>query len=152
MQQSKSSGVAEFQQLRGSWDTLVNRLYDDPKVTQLMSTRIGQYLGSHPVLALTVMLFSVMAVLPVGLFLSFALVTFILAALGFLFFEGFLLFIGGLGLLCVLTGIAFFSVVVSLIFSVFYTTIFNLLKVYYPHLIKQGKVYRNEGETSKEMQ
>nr|XP_046271907.1 lipid droplet assembly factor 1-like [Scatophagus argus]XP_046271908.1 lipid droplet assembly factor 1-like [Scatophagus argus]XP_046271909.1 lipid droplet assembly factor 1-like [Scatophagus argus]XP_046271910.1 lipid droplet assembly factor 1-like [Scatophagus argus]XP_046271911.1 lipid droplet assembly factor 1-like [Scatophagus argus]XP_046271912.1 lipid droplet assembly factor 1-like [Scatophagus argus] len=138
------SGVTEFQQLCGSWTTLVNRLYDDPKVSQLMNTRIGQYLSSHPALALTVVLFSTIAVLPVGLFLIFALVTIVMSAVGFVFFEVFLLFVGGLSLLCVLSGIALFSVVASFVFSVFYMAISNVLK------IKQGKVQEKEREISQQ--
>lgn len=53
-----------------------------------MKTRMGQYLSSHPFLALTVLLFSAMAALPVGLFLTFALVTVIILAVVFVFFEG----------------------------------------------------------------
>lgn len=132
-----------------------------------MESRVGQYLSSHPVLALTVMLFGAMATLPVGLFLVFALVTIVMSAVGFVFFEGkcaqvkiglllqcvvlwqathlksfslcpsvFLLFVGGLTLLCVLSGLAFFSVIVSFIFSVFYSTIFNILNYYDPRLTK----------------
>uniref|UniRef100_A0A8C2ZFK5 Uncharacterized protein n=1 Tax=Cyclopterus lumpus TaxID=8103 RepID=A0A8C2ZFK5_CYCLU len=58
------------------------------QVAWLMDTRIGQYLGSQPVLALTGLMFSAMAALPVGLFLSFALVTIVMSAVGFIFFEG----------------------------------------------------------------
>ncbi|XP_044036974.1 lipid droplet assembly factor 1-like [Siniperca chuatsi] len=148
---SSSSSVTDFQQLRGRWTTLLNRFYEDPKIAQLMNTRIGQYLSSHPFLALTVLLFSAMAALPVGLFLTFALVTLIMSAVGFVFFEGFLLFVGGLTLLCVLSGIAFFSVVVSFIFNVFYITISNSLNLYYPHLRTQSQVQgkESERETSK---
>ncbi|XP_076609387.1 lipid droplet assembly factor 1-like [Chaetodon auriga] len=141
---SSSSSVTDFQQLWGSWTTLVSRLYDDPKVSQLMNTKIGLYLSSHPVAALAVLLFSAIAALPIGLFLVFALVTSVMSVVGFVFFEAFLLFVGGLSLLCVLSGIALFSVVVSSIFNVFYITLSNILKHYYPHLTK-GK----ERETSK---
>lgn len=54
----------------------------------MMETRVGRYLRSHPVLGLTAMLFGVMAALPVGLFLIFALVTIVMSAVGFVFFEG----------------------------------------------------------------
>ncbi|XP_071329810.1 lipid droplet assembly factor 1-like [Trachinotus anak] len=146
-----NSSVTDFQQLRERWTTLLNRLYDDPKVTQAMETRLGRYLSSHPVLALTVMLFGAMAALPVGLFLIFALVTTVISAVGFVFFEVFLLFVGGLMLLCVLSGLAFFSVMVSSIFNVFYITIFNILDYYGPRLTQQRKVQgmESECETSK---
>lgn len=115
----QSSSVTDFQQLWGRWTSLLNRLYDDPKVNQnlitciclkffsfivftssqlndgclyqvaqMMNTRIGRYLSSHPLFALTVMLFSAMAALPVGLFLIFALSTTIMSAVAFVFFEG----------------------------------------------------------------
>lgn len=53
-----------------------------------MNSRIGQYLSSHPVLALIVLLFSTLAALPAGLFLTFALVTSVMCAVGFVFIEG----------------------------------------------------------------
>lgn len=63
------------------WESLL-------QVEQLMDTRAGQYLSSHPFLALNVLLFGAAAALPVGLFLSFALVTLVMSAVGFLCFEG----------------------------------------------------------------
>ncbi|KAG7222855.1 hypothetical protein INR49_016017, partial [Caranx melampygus] len=142
----KNSSVTDFEQMQESWTTLLNRIYEDPKVTRVMETRVGRYLSSHPVLALTVMLFAVMAALPVGLFLVFALVTIVMSAVGFVFFEVFLLFVGGLTLLCVLSGLAFFSVIVSFIFNIFYGTIFNIFNYYDPRLTKQRKVQEKESE------
>ncbi|XP_010772073.1 promethin [Notothenia coriiceps] len=149
---SKSkSRVTEFQPLFGSWATLLRRLYDDPKVAQLMKTRIGQYLSSHPFFALMVMVFGAMSAIPVGMFLSFALVTIIMSALGLVFFEAFLLFVGGTTLLCVLSGIALFSVIVSFILNALYFTISNILSRYNPNLTKQHDVQEkeSEGKTSK---
>lgn len=105
-----------------------------------MDTRAGQYLSSHPFLALNVLLFGAAAALPVGLFLSFALVTLVMSAVGFLCFEVFLLFAGGLTLLSVLPGIALFSVIASVIFNALYVTTYNILSRYFPHLTKQGDV------------
>lgn len=131
------------------------------QVSQLLSTRMGQYLLSHPAFAQTLLLFAAFAVLPVALFLAFAVVTFIISAAGFVLFQGrcdclsiltleliplvvgggvaqiqtcrvppvgFLLFVGGLGLLCALVGVAFFSVVVSLIFNVCYFIISSIFR------------------------
>ncbi|XP_040919017.1 lipid droplet assembly factor 1-like [Toxotes jaculatrix] len=151
-----SSSVTDFQQLWGRWTTLSNCLYNEPKVAQVMNSRIGQYLSNHPFLALTVMLFSAMAAVPVGLFLIFALVTIIMSAVGFVFFEVFLLFVGGFTLLCVLSGLAFFSLMVSCIFNAFYVIISNILNYYYPQLTKQGNIegkeYEFETSKLKEMQ
>ncbi|XP_045899573.1 lipid droplet assembly factor 1-like [Micropterus dolomieu] len=148
---STSSSGTDFQRLRERWTTLLNRIYEDPRVAQLMNTRIGQYLSSHPFIALTVLLFSAMAALPVGLFITFALVTLIMSGLGFVFFEVFLLSVGGMTLLCVLSGIAIFSFMVSLILEALHITISKILKLYYPHLTKRGQVQEkeSEGETSK---
>ncbi|XP_041633935.1 lipid droplet assembly factor 1-like [Cheilinus undulatus] len=157
MQLSSSSGggesLTEFQQLWGSMSTQFNRLYEDPRVTRLMNTRVGLYLSSHPVLALTAVLFSALAVLPVGLFLSFAVVTSLMSAAGFVFFEVFLLFIGGVTLLSVLAGIALFSVVASFITNVLYFIVSNILNNYYPKLI-MGNVQeeQSQGETSGQKQ
>ncbi|XP_042360811.1 lipid droplet assembly factor 1-like [Plectropomus leopardus] len=147
---SSSSETSEVQHLWSSWITQLQHYYNDPKVTRMMNTRIGQYLSKHPFFALTVLLFGAMSALPVGLFLSFALVTFIMSAVGFVFFEVFLLFVGGLTLLCVLSGIALFSVMASVIFNGLYITISNILNRYYPHLIKsyqQSKAQEKEGES-----
>uniref|UniRef100_A0A3B3UHZ1 Transmembrane protein 159 n=1 Tax=Poecilia latipinna TaxID=48699 RepID=A0A3B3UHZ1_9TELE len=80
-------------------------------------TKAGQYLRRRPFLALALLLFSAMAALPVGLFLLFALITIVMSVVGFVFFEVFLLFVGGMTLLSVLSGIALFSLVVSIISS-----------------------------------
>ncbi|KAI3359846.1 hypothetical protein L3Q82_014202, partial [Scortum barcoo] len=133
---SNSRDVTDVQQLWGSWATQLNHLYEEPRVARLMNTRIGLYLSGQPFLALTVLLFGAMAAVPVGLFLTFALVTFVMSAVGFVFFEVFLLFVGGLTLLSVLSGIALFSVVVSVIVNVLYIGVSNILNLYYPHLTK----------------
>ncbi|KAM4531452.1 lipid droplet assembly factor 1-like isoform 1-T5 [Odontesthes bonariensis] len=116
------------QQLWKRWTTLLNRLQNDPMVAQVVSARIRQYLSSHPFSALTLLLFGAMAALPVGLFLIFTSVTIAMSATGFLFFAVFLLFVGGLTLLSVLSGIAIFSVLVSVIVNALFITIPSLLK------------------------
>ncbi|XP_069558882.1 lipid droplet assembly factor 1-like isoform X2 [Brachyistius frenatus] len=152
---SSNNGVIGYQQLRGRWTTLLNRLNDDPKVALVMNSRLGQYLSRHPSLALTALVFGAMAALPTGLFLSFALVTMTMSVVGFVFFEVFLLFVGGVTLLSVLSGIGFFSVLVSGIIYASYITIINPLYRNYPHLIKgpiQGKESESEPSEQKEMQ
>lgn len=128
---------SKAQQLCQSWAPLFTQLCDDPRVAGLVNTKMGQYIRQHPVLGLTVLLFSLMAALPVGLFVIFALVTLVMSAVGFVFFEVFLLFIAGLALLFTLSGLAFFSVVVSFIFSAFYMTFINL-RGYYPFVTTQS--------------
>ncbi|XP_054616168.1 lipid droplet assembly factor 1-like [Dunckerocampus dactyliophorus] len=136
MQQSRDEMQ---QQLWGGWTSVSNQVYNNPKVTLLMNTRVGQYLSGHPVLALAVLFFCAMAAVPVGLFLVFAVVTATMSAVGFVFFEGFLLFVAAITLLSVLSGLAFLSVMVSSIFAVFYITVSSLLNHYYtPQRTKQG--------------
>uniref|UniRef100_A0A1A8PBP1 Transmembrane protein 159 n=1 Tax=Nothobranchius rachovii TaxID=451742 RepID=A0A1A8PBP1_9TELE len=119
-----------IQQLWERWLSLLSRLQGDPKVAQLLNTRIGLYISRRPFLAFALLLFSAMAVLPVGIFLTFALTTFVISAVGFVFFEVFLFFIGGLALLSVLAGIALFSLLVSVIVNALFVSIPNLLKQY----------------------
>lgn len=122
-----------------SLSPFLSQFCEDPRVAQLLNTRLGQYLQQHPVFGLTVLLFSSMASLPVGLFVVFALVTLVMSAVGFVFFEVFLLFIAGLTLLVTLSGLAFFSVVASFIFGAFYMTFSNLYWGYYQHGATQSK-------------
>uniref|UniRef100_A0A8C6PXV2 Uncharacterized protein n=1 Tax=Nothobranchius furzeri TaxID=105023 RepID=A0A8C6PXV2_NOTFU len=83
-----------IQQLWERWLSLLSRLQGDPKVAQLLNTRIGLYICRRPFLAFTLLLFSAMAVLPVGIFLMFALTTFVISAVGFVFFEGWYFLVG----------------------------------------------------------
>lgn len=190
MDHSSNSDVTEFQQLWGSWNTLLDRVHDDPRVTSPCLSLPGnqsfacqphlrlpprchswwtQGLGSTwaatlswpsqwccsspwqqcpldsssllllwPSQCLQWALFS----LTVGVILSMAFNMMLYLAVLFipqtisLFLSAVLLFVGGVSLLCVLSGIAFFSVMVSFIFNVFYIIASNILKSYYPHLTK----------------
>ncbi|CAI5675384.1 unnamed protein product [Oreochromis niloticus] len=136
MQTSSSERGADFEQLKKRWTALVKHLQDDPRVARLLNTRLGRYLSSHSFVALTALMFSAMAAVPVGLFVTFAVVTTMISAVGFVFCEAFLLFVGGLALLWVLSGIALFAIVASAVVNVLYVTTFSLLNRYYPHLTK----------------
>ncbi|XP_037332905.2 lipid droplet assembly factor 1-like [Pungitius pungitius] len=146
MQQVSGNSGPNFQRLWGRWTDLVKPIYADSRVEKLMDTRAGQYLSSHPFIALNVLLFGAVAALPVGLFLSFALLTLIMSAVGFLCFEALLLSAGGLTLLSVLPGIALFSVIVSVIFNALYVTTYNILSRYFPHLT-MGEVLEDLDES-----
>ncbi|XP_077590389.1 lipid droplet assembly factor 1-like [Stigmatopora nigra] len=121
------------------WNAISNQVYNNPKVTALMTSRAVQYLNGHPVLALAVMTFCATAVVPVSLFVFFAVVTLVMGVGAFLLFEGFLLFMGTLSLLCILSGVAFFSLVASAFVAAFYMVTSNVLNYYYPHLNKVAK-------------
>lgn len=151
MQPRSPRGTAtDFQEVWESWSTQINRFYEDPRVTKLMNSRLGVYLSSHPVLALSAVLFSSLAALPVGLFLTFAAVTVVMSAVGFVFFEVFLLFVGGVTLLSVLAGIALFSVVASFISNVLYLTVSGILNRYNQRLSK-GDAQEEQSEGQKDM-
>ncbi|XP_061892277.1 lipid droplet assembly factor 1-like [Entelurus aequoreus] len=112
-----------------------------------MNSRVGQYLSGRPVLALAVFFFCVMAAVPVGLFLVFAVTTAIMSAVSLVFLEGFLLSVAAITLLCVLSGLAFFSVMVAAIFAAFYVTVSSLLNFYHTsQLTKQDKEEEEEEE------
>ncbi|XP_022043472.2 lipid droplet assembly factor 1 isoform X2 [Acanthochromis polyacanthus] len=139
---------SELQQLWGRWMVLLKQLQEDPRVSVMLNSRVGQYLSRRPFSALALVLFVAMAALPVGLFLTFALVTITMSVVGFVFFEGFLLFVAGVTLLCVLSAIAFFSVLVSVISNALFLTASGLLNLYGSDLTK--KIQKKEGEASAE--
>lgn len=58
------------------------------QVARLLNTRLGRYLSSHSFVALTALMFCAMAAVPVGLFVTFAVVTMMISAVGFVFCEG----------------------------------------------------------------
>ncbi|XP_014049555.1 lipid droplet assembly factor 1 isoform X4 [Salmo salar] len=103
-------------QLQGSLSSMMDSLYYDPKVAELMNTSMGQYLNGHPFLALAVLVFGAMATVPIGIFLTFATVTFIAVTVGFILLEVLLLSLGGISLLCVLSALAILAILVSLVF------------------------------------
>uniref|UniRef100_A0AAZ3SRQ7 Promethin n=1 Tax=Oncorhynchus tshawytscha TaxID=74940 RepID=A0AAZ3SRQ7_ONCTS len=137
-------------QLRDRLSSMMDSLYCDPKVTvhhvsssaillkalgltvaELMNTSMGQYLNGHPFLALAVFVFGAMATVPIVIFLTFATVTFIGATVGFVLLEVFLLSLGGVSLLCVLSALAILSILVSLVLGACYITSYNVLNFYY---------------------
>lgn len=138
---------SELQQLWGRWMVLLGRLQEDPRVSVMLNSRVGQYFSKRPFSALAVVLFVAMAALPVGLFLAFALVTVTMSVVGFVFFEGFLLFVAGVTLLCVLSAVAFFSVLVSVVTNTLFITASGLLNLYGSDLTKK---IQKEGEASAE--
>lgn len=135
-------GVAGLRPLWESWSCRLNDLQDDPKVSRLIHSRAGRCVRSQPVLAVALLLFAALALLPVGLFLAFALVTLAASAAGFVAVEVLLLFAGGLSLLGVLMGLAIFSVVASLVFNAAYAVLFNVL----PSLAELSKGQKTEAQ------
>lgn len=128
-----------FLQFQSRFCTLMESLNSDPKMAEFMDTSLGKYLNGHPFLALSLLVFGALATVPVGLFLVFAMVTFISATVGFVLLEVFLLTLGGATLLCVLCGVAMVAVIVSFILSAIYITTSNLLNLYYSQRVSEEK-------------
>ncbi|XP_036408098.1 lipid droplet assembly factor 1-like [Megalops cyprinoides] len=118
-------------QFRSSLHAMMDHMHRDPKMAELMNTSLGRYLNSHPFFALALLVFGAMATVPIGLFLGFAMITFIGATIGFVLLEVFLLSLGGATLLCVLCGLAVLAIAVSSILSAVYITTSNILNFYY---------------------
>ncbi|KAJ8251152.1 hypothetical protein GJAV_G00217880 [Gymnothorax javanicus] len=130
-----------FHQFQNGFQALMNRLNSDPKIAEFMNTSLGKYFNNHPFLALSLLVFIALAIVPVGLFLVFVAVTFISATVGFVFLEVFLLTLGGATLLCILSGVALAASIVSIFLSAVYITISNVLHLYYSrrNLLSQEK-------------
>ncbi|KAJ8344925.1 hypothetical protein SKAU_G00291180 [Synaphobranchus kaupii] len=126
-------------QFQSRFHTLMESLNSDPKMAEFMNTSLGKYLNSHPFLALSLLVFGALAIVPVGLFLVFAMVTLISATVGFVFLEVFLLSLGGATLLCVLCGVAMVAIIVTSILSVVYVTTSNMLNLYYSQRVSEEK-------------
>ncbi|XP_029626669.1 promethin isoform X1 [Salmo trutta] len=135
-------------QLRGSLSSMMDSLYYDPKVAELMNTSMGQFLNGHPFLALAVLVFGAMATVPIGIFLTFATVTFIGATVGLVLLEVFLLSLGGVSLLCVLSALAILAILVSLVLGACYITSYNVLNFYYSQRVSRYRVTRLEPATN----
>uniref|UniRef100_A0A3B4ZS17 Transmembrane protein 159 n=1 Tax=Stegastes partitus TaxID=144197 RepID=A0A3B4ZS17_9TELE len=80
----KETNSSTETQLRQLWALLLSL----PQVALVLDSRLGQYLSKHPFLAVTLVLFVAMAAVPVGLFLTFAVVTLTMSVVGFVFLEG----------------------------------------------------------------
>ncbi|KAJ8383970.1 hypothetical protein AAFF_G00212140 [Aldrovandia affinis] len=115
--------------LQSRFHAVTDSLDSDPKIAELMDTSLGKYLNGHPFLTLSLLVFGAMATVPVGLFLVFAMATFITAAVAFMLLEVFLLSLGGAALLCALCAVAPVTVVVSTVLAATYVTASNALEL-----------------------
>ncbi|XP_063068901.1 lipid droplet assembly factor 1-like isoform X2 [Engraulis encrasicolus] len=103
----------------------------DPRIRELMKSPVGRYLIEHPFVALTLMVFTVMATVPIGLFLGFALVTFAATTVSVVFIEVFLLALGGATLLCALGSLAIAAVGISSLLTSCYLAVSCIYKLFY---------------------
>ncbi|XP_072416201.1 lipid droplet assembly factor 1-like isoform X1 [Chiloscyllium punctatum] len=131
---SKSEGLPlarEMQDLQNRFNAMMHTISSNSKVAAFMSTSVGQYLDDHPFLALLLLVFTIMAAVPVGLFLIFAVITSLLACLGFIVMEGLMLSIGGVVLLCFLCGLVLISLVITSFLAVCFFTFSTTMNYYH---------------------
>ncbi|XP_078415218.1 lipid droplet assembly factor 1-A-like [Cetorhinus maximus] len=122
----------EMQDLQNRFNTMMHTINSNSKVAAFMSSSVGQYLDDHPFLALLLLVFTIMSALPVGLFLIFAVITSLLACIGFIVMEGLMLSIGGVILLCFLCGLVLISLVITSFLAICIFT-FSTTMNYYHH-------------------
>ncbi|XP_043568023.1 lipid droplet assembly factor 1-like [Chiloscyllium plagiosum] len=131
---SKSEGLPlarEMQDLQNRFNAMMHTISSNSKVAAFMSTSVGQYLDDHPFLALLLLVFTIMAAVPVGLFLIFAVITSLLACVGFIVMEGLMLSIGGVVLLCFLCGLVLISLVITSFLAVCFFTFSTTMNYYH---------------------
>ncbi|NWU97310.1 TM159 protein, partial [Upupa epops] len=117
----------EMQELRKQWYSVVQSIHSNSNVVAFMNTRIGQYLDDHPFVALSLLVFIAVSAIPVAFFLIFVVITAIMACIGVIVMEGFVIAAGGITLLCVLCGLGALSLGVSGVLSVSYIVLSTLV-------------------------
>ncbi|XP_038676445.1 lipid droplet assembly factor 1-like [Scyliorhinus canicula] len=127
-----------MQDLQNRFNTMMHTINSNSKVAAFMSSSVGQYLDEHPFLALLLLVFTIMSAVPVGLFLIFAVVTSLLACIGFIVMEGLMLSIGGVVLLCFLFGLVLISLVITSFLAICIVT-FSTTMNYYHHSSSPSK-------------
>ncbi|XP_055507807.1 lipid droplet assembly factor 1-A-like [Leucoraja erinacea] len=121
----------EMQDLQNRFNTMMHTINSNSKVAAFMNSSLGQYLDDHPFLALLLLVFTIMSAVPVGLFLIFAVVTSLLACIGFIVMEGLMLSIGGVVLLCFLCGMVLISLAISSLLAICYFTFSTTMNYYH---------------------
>ncbi|NXI39006.1 TM159 protein, partial [Galbula dea] len=117
----------EMQELQKQWHSMVQSIHSNSNVVAFMNSRVGQYLDDHPFVALSLLMFIAVSAIPVAFFLIFVVTTAIMACIGVIVMEGFVIAIGGISLLCVLCGLGAISLGVSGVLSVGYIVLSNLV-------------------------
>ncbi|XP_069763223.1 lipid droplet assembly factor 1-A-like [Narcine bancroftii] len=120
----------EMQVLQNRFNTLMHTINSNSKVAAFMNSPLGHYLDDHPFLALLLLVFAIMSAVPVGLFLTFAVITSLLGCIGFIVMEGLMLSVGGVVLVCFLCGILLISFAISSLLAICYF-IFSTTMTYY---------------------
>ncbi|NXL34799.1 T159A protein, partial [Glaucidium brasilianum] len=121
----------EMQELQKQWHSMVQSIYSNPDVVVFMNSRVGQYLGDHPFVALSVLVFIAVSAIPVAFFLIFVVTTAVMACIGVIVVEGVVIATGGIALLCVLCGLGVLSLGISGVLSVCYIVLSTLVNYWY---------------------
>ncbi|CAI5792108.1 lipid droplet assembly factor 1 isoform X1 [Podarcis muralis] len=121
----------EMKELQKGWHSVMETVHSNPHVVAFMNSRVGQYLDDHPFVALSMLVFIAASAIPVAFFLVFVVATTVIACIGVIVMEGFVISLGGLTLLCVLGGLGMLSLAVSGVLSVCYMSLTTLLS-YWP--------------------
>uniref|UniRef100_A0A452GZC1 Uncharacterized protein n=1 Tax=Gopherus agassizii TaxID=38772 RepID=A0A452GZC1_9SAUR len=111
------------------------------EVVSFMNSRVGQYLDDHPFVALSLLVFIAVSAIPVAFFLIFVISTTIVACMGVIVIEGVVVSVGGIVLLCALSGLGVLSLAVSGVLSICYIALSTLIN--YWHTPNYGRGGRN---------
>nr|XP_056722426.1 lipid droplet assembly factor 1 [Euleptes europaea] len=118
----------EMKDLQKRWHSMLETVNSNSHVVAFMNSRLGQYLDRHPFVALSLLVFMAVSAVPVAFFLIFAIFTSVIACIGVIILEGFVVSLGGVTLLCVLGGLGVVSLAVSGVLSVSYVALTTMLK------------------------
>ncbi|XP_051877878.1 lipid droplet assembly factor 1-A-like [Pristis pectinata] len=129
----------EMQDLQNRFNTMMQRINSNSKVAAFMNSSLGRYLDDHPFLALLLLVFTIMSAVPVGLFLIFAVITSLLACVGFIIMEGLMLSVGGVILLCFLCGMVLISLAISSLLTICYFTFSTTMNYYHSSSVASKK-------------
>ncbi|XP_015683343.1 promethin [Protobothrops mucrosquamatus] len=125
----------EVKELQKRWLAMMDTVHSNSHVVSFMNSRVGQYLDDHPFVTLSLMVFIAASAVPIAFFLVFVVTTTVLACIGVIVMEGFVISLGGVTLLCILGGLGMLSLLVSGMLSVCYLSLTTLLS-YWP--IREG--------------
>lgn len=118
----------DMRDLQKRWHSMIKTVHSNSHVVAFMNSQLGQYLESHPFVALSLLVFLAVSAVPVAFFLIFAVFTSVIACVGVIIVEGFVVSLGGITLLCVLGGLGLVSLAVSAVLSISYVALTSILK------------------------
>uniref|UniRef100_A0A2D4P7V2 Promethin n=1 Tax=Micrurus surinamensis TaxID=129470 RepID=A0A2D4P7V2_MICSU len=114
-------------EVKERWLVMMDTVHSNSHVVAFMNSRVGQYLDDHPFVALSLMVFIAASAIPIAFFLVFVITTTVLACIGVIVMEGFVISLGGVTLLCILSGLGMLSLLVSGMLSICYLSLTTLL-------------------------